>query len=75
MLVVDILLPPLICQEMVMGRHELSDAAYALIAPLLPTNDGKTGRPWSPHRLVINGILWRLHTGAQWRDIPERYEP
>jgi len=56
-----------------MGRHELSDAAYALIEPLLPLNDGKTGRPWSPHRPIINGILWRLHTGAQWRDIPERY--
>jgi transposase len=22
---------------------------------------------------VINGILWRLRTGAAWRDVPERY--
>jgi transposase len=24
---------------------------------------------------VINGILWRLRTGAPWRDVPERYGP
>ena len=27
------------------------------------------------HRRILNGILWRLHTGAPWRDIPERYGP
>jgi transposase len=24
---------------------------------------------------VINGILWKLRTGAPWRDLPERYGP
>jgi transposase len=24
---------------------------------------------------VINGILWRLRTGAPWRDVPDRYGP
>ena len=24
---------------------------------------------------MINGILWRIRTGAGWRDIPERYGP
>jgi transposase len=23
----------------------------------------------------MHGILWRLHTGAPWRDLPERYGP
>jgi transposase len=27
------------------------------------------------HRQVINGILWKLRTGAPWRDLPERYGP
>ena len=27
------------------------------------------------HRKILNGILWRLRTGAPWRDIPERYGP
>jgi transposase len=24
---------------------------------------------------VLNGILWKLRTGAPWRDLPERYGP
>jgi transposase len=28
------------------------------------------------HRQVVNGILWKLRTGAPWRDLPEqRYGP
>jgi transposase len=56
-----------------MARYELTDEHYALIEPELPTNDGKTGHPYHPHRPIINGILWRLHTGAPWPDIPQRY--
>lgn len=56
-----------------MGRYDLTDEHFALIEPELPSNDGKTGHPWNPHRPIINGIFWRLHTGAPWPDIPERY--
>ncbi len=56
------------------GRGELTDAAWTVIAPLLPTN-GKRGKQWKDHRTVINGILWKLRTGAPWRDLPERYGP
>ena len=31
------------------------------------------GRPPEDNRNVINGILWRLRTGAPWRDVPEKY--
>lgn len=24
---------------------------------------------------MINGVLWKLRTGAPWRDLPERYGP
>ncbi len=24
---------------------------------------------------ILKGLFWKLHTGAQWRDIPERYGP
>ena len=56
------------------GRGELTDAAWAVIAPLLPTN-GRRGQQWRDHRTIINGILWKLRTGAPWRDLPERYGP
>jgi len=55
-----------------MRRHELTDAEWKMIEPLLPRNEGR-GRPWRDHRTVINGIFWILHTGAAWRDLPERY--
>ncbi|WP_327110879.1 IS5 family transposase [Streptomyces sp. NBC_01341] len=56
------------------GRGELTDAAWERIEPLLPQVDGR-GRPWRDHRQVVNGVLWRLRTGAPWRDLPDRYGP
>ena len=55
-------------------RHELTDAAWAVLAPLLPP-DPKRGEKWRDHRTVINGILWKLTTGVPWRDVPGRYGP
>jgi transposase len=55
-------------------RGELADEAWARIAPLLPENGRRDGR-WRNHREVVNGILWKLRTGAPWRDLPERYGP
>ncbi|MFE1101982.1 transposase [Nocardiopsis alba] len=52
------------------GRHELSDAEWALLAPLMPADPHK-GKKWADHRKVINGILFRARTG----DLPERYSP
>ena len=42
--------------------------------PLLLEN-GRRGQQWKDHRKVINGIFWKLRTGAPWRDLPERYGP
>lgn len=58
-----------------MRRHELSDQQYAVIEPYLPHPSGQAGHPWNDHRLILNGLFWKLHTGAQWRDIPDRYGP
>ena len=55
-------------------RGQLSDTAWAAIAPLLPP-DGQRGWPWADHRKVIDGILWKVRTGAPWRDMPVRYGP
>ena len=56
-------------------RHELTDDQFARLAPLLPPEHPATGRPNKAHRTILNGILWRLNTGAPWRDLPERYGP
>lgn len=59
---------------MMVGRGEITDAGWERIAPLLP-EDGRPGGRWKEHRAVLNGILWKLRTGAPWRDLPERYGP
>jgi transposase len=56
-------------------RHELTDAQWERLAPLFPPQRPETGRPAKDHRLIINAIVWRLKTGAPWRDLPERYGP
>src|SRR5215218_11385723 len=56
-----------------MDRHELSDDQWGRLAPLLPPERPHRGRPNHDHRRVVNGMLWRLTTGAPWRDLPERY--
>jgi transposase len=56
-----------------MRRYELTDDQWERIAPLLPAQKPKTGRPNHDHRQTINGIIWVLKSGAPWRDLPERY--
>jgi transposase len=56
-----------------MRRYELTDEQWERIAPLLPAQKPKTGRPSMNHRQVMNGIIWVLKSGAPWRDLPERY--
>ncbi|WP_443052431.1 IS5 family transposase [Streptomyces sp. JV176] len=53
-------------------RHELTNAQWDRIAPLLPETGSPGGR-WADHRTVVNGVLYRTRTGIRWRDMPERY--
>ena len=52
-------------------RYELTDEAFERIEPLLPKQCD--GGQWKDHRTVLNGMFWILNSGAQWRDLPERY--
>lgn len=54
-------------------RHELSDAQWALVEPLMPPPS--RGRRWADHRTVVDGVLYWAASGVQWRDLPERYGP
>ncbi|MFI8199493.1 IS5 family transposase [Streptomyces sp. NPDC085942] len=56
-----------------MRRHELSDAEWEFVRPLLPVS--LRGRKRLDDRRVLNGIVWKFRTGTAWRDVPERYGP
>ena len=56
-----------------MARYELTDAERTINAPLLPNK--MRGVKRVDDRRVLNGIFWRLRSGAPWADIPERYGP
>lgn len=57
-----------------MARGDLTAAQWRRLKPLLPRRVGRGGN-WKPHRKMINGIRWRMRTGAPWRDVPRRYGP
>jgi transposase len=59
------------------GRWELSDDQWLLVEPVLRgvRRADNRGRPWHDTRSVLNGVLWVLGTGAQWRELPEKYPP
>lgn len=56
------------------ARTVLTDQDWARIQSLLPAN-GRRGGQWKNHRTIIEGILWKLRTGAPWRDLPAQYGP
>lgn len=49
----------------VIRRHELSDAEREFVRPLLP--ESLRGRKRLDDRTVLNGIVWKFHTGTAWR--------
>lgn len=57
---------------------DLTNEQWERIAPLIPPSKGGQvgkGRPSTPPREVLDGILWILRTGAPWKDLPDRYPP
>ncbi|WP_369198931.1 IS5 family transposase [Streptomyces djakartensis] len=57
-----------------MRDGEITDAAWAVIEPLMPPVGRARGR-WRDHRQVLEGIVFKFRTGMPWRDLPERFGP
>ena len=59
------------------GRWELTDEQWAVVERVLrpQRREDNRGRPWHDTRAVLNGVFWVLGTGAQWRELPEKYPP
>ena len=58
-----------------MARKILTDEMWCKIKPHLPPERGRNCRPSKDHRTILEGILWRLRTGAPWRDVPKEFGP
>jgi transposase len=56
------------------AMFELTDQAFTRVQPSLPAHS-RRGKPWRDHRQVLGGIMWKLHTGRPWRDVPGRFGP
>ena len=55
--------------------HEISDSLWERIELLLPIykTSCKGGRPRLPLRQIVNGILYVLRTGCQWKAMPTQF--
>ena len=59
-----------------MSRHDISDEKWFIIGPMLAKVGTETrGRKRKDDRLMFNGILWILKTGAPWRDLHPEFGP
>ena len=56
-----------------MRLHELTDAQWERVAPLLPRGRGRPSTQGD--RNFLNAVIWIAKTGAPWRDLPERFGP
>jgi putative transposase len=54
-------------------RHELTDAQWAKIQPLLPGKKTDPGRTAADNRLFVNAVVFVLKTGIPWPDLPGRF--
>ena len=57
------------------GLREIPDDLWELIEPILPLDKplGTNGRPRVANRTVLNGMLYVLRTGCQWKMVPREY--
>ena len=54
---------------------DLTDAEWAYIAPLIPPAKRGGGKRRVDMRAVVNGLMYILSTGCQWRYLPKDLPP
>ena len=54
-------------------RHDISDRAWQILEPRLPSGPSKVGRAAANNRRFINAVFCVLRTGAPWLDLPPDY--
>ena len=56
-----------------MKRYELNAGQWKKIEGMLPGRAGSVGVTARDNRQFVNGVLWVLRSGAQWKDLPTGY--
>lgn len=56
-----------------MKRYEVSASQWHRIEGFLPGRPGHVGVTAKDNRSFVNGVLWVLRSGAQWKDLPTEY--
>jgi len=60
--------------ENLQNRHDLSDAQWEKIEPIIRDRLGNWGGSnANDNRIFVNACLWIIRTGAPWRDLPAQY--
>ena len=54
---------------------QIPDELWVLVKAVLPAREflPSGGRPWIPPRQVLDGVLYVLRTGCQWKALPSVY--
>ena len=52
---------------------EISDRAWAALAPHLAGKAGDVGRTGADNRLFLNAVFWVARHGCAWRTLPARF--
>src|SRR6266853_1850607 len=54
---------------------DLTDDEWAYVAPLIPPPKPGGGKRRTDMRAVMNGVMYILSTGCQWRYLPKDFPP
>jgi transposase len=55
--------------------HDLTDEEWTLVTPLIPPAKRGGNKRTVDVREIVNGLMYILGTGCQWRDIPKDLPP
>ena len=63
-------------REVLATIWQVPDELWELAEPIVrPAEQPKGGRPWMDTRRALDGVLYALRTGCQWRALPREYGP
>ena len=57
------------------GTGYLTPETWAQIEPILPPQRPVRRRPANDHRRTLEGMVWVMHSGLAWREVPAHFGP